>query len=132
MKTLFAAIFVAFTVGTSSPSFASAAGTTGNGHETQATSDPVAFVIDNSKVDVIIKATDTPKMIIRMKDSSGNTIAIKTLSHVESGTRVRFDLSQLSDGLYSVRVWDGKNVQEQEIKLKTTSPDIAIQKVSFL
>lgn len=136
MRTLFAAILVAFTVSASSTSFASAASVApapesfDNGQRKQ--TDAVTFAIDNSKVDVIVHPTESAKIIIRIKDSFGHSIATKTLSEVESGTRVRFDLSQLEDGLYHLSVWDGKNNQKQDIELKTVPPAAPTQEVSFI
>lgn len=139
MKTLFAAI-LALTVSASSTSFASSASFASateaidNGQKKQAASDAVTFAIDKSKVDVIVQSAESSKIVIRIKDSSGHNIASKTLSGVESGTRVRFDLSQLADGLYHVRVWDGENSQEKGIELKTAAPTPAVanQEVTFI
>ena len=137
MRTLFAAILVAFTVSASSASFAAASiapatETTDNGQRKQTASDAVTFAIENSKMDVMVQATESAKITIRIKDSFGHNIATKTLSGVQSGTRVRFDLSQLEDGLYHVSVWDGKNRQKQDIELKTVTPAVATQEVTFI
>lgn len=132
MNTLFATVLVAFTLSTSSTSFASAPNIPDNGQKQQVASDPVAFAIEESSVDVIVQSAETPKMVIRVKDSSGNNIVTKTLTNVESGTVVRFNLSQLADGLYRVNVWDGKSTQVKQLELKTASPVVANQEVTFL
>lgn len=132
MKNLFAALLVAFAVSTASNGFATATTAVNNGQQQLSAPDSVAFAIEDSKVDVIFQAARSPKMIIRLKDEDGHTLAVKSVSQAESGTRIRFDLSQLADGLYSVRVWDGKGSQERDIEVKTVSPAISTREVILL
>lgn len=130
MKNTFVAILIALTIGTSSSSFASAVKTIDNGQKEKAGSITVAAY--KSKVDVFVQHTENPRTVIRIMDPSGRTIATKDLSNIDRDTRVSFDLSQLPDGLYAVKVWDGQNSQETGIELKTTPPVEAQQEVVIL
>ncbi|WP_161890875.1 hypothetical protein [Pontibacter russatus] len=45
---------------------------------------------------------------------------------------MRFDLSESSDGLYHVSMWDGKNRQKQDPALGMVAPAVVIQEVTFI
>ena len=121
MKKLFAAALVALTVSTASVSFA----TTKNidkGHAEQAVPASAAISqISMSKLDVVIEKDANPKTIIRLTDSSGKILSIKTVFNTNTGTRIRFDLAQLVDGVYFVKVWNGHSSQIQKFELKTAA-----------
>ena len=124
MKNLFAAIVVALTVSTSSASFAAAATkTTDQGQTETGVPASVTFAqVEKSKLDVIVESVANAKMSIRLADASGKTIATKILPQKETGTRVRFDLANLTDGVYHVRISDGKNIQVKKFEIKTELP----------
>lgn len=130
MKNTFVAILVALAIGTSSSSFAAAVKSTDNGQKGQAGSITIAAY--KSKVDVYVQHTENPKTVIRILDPSGRTIASKDLSNMDRDTRVSFDLSQLPDGLYAVKVWDGQNSQKKSIELRTAPPVEARQEAVLL
>ena len=123
MKNLFAAILVALTVSTSSASFAAATKTINQGQTETGVPASVTFAqVEKSKLDVIVESVANAKMSIRLADASGKTIATKILPQKETGTRVRFDLANLTDGVYHVRISDGKNIQVKKFEIKTEVP----------
>ena len=123
MKNLFAAILVALTVSTSSASFAAATKTLDQGQTATGIPASVTFAqVEKSKLDVIVESVANAKMSIRLADASGKTIATKILPQKETGTRVRFDLANLTDGVYHVRISDGKNTQVKKFEIKTEVP----------
>ena len=119
-------------VSTASTGFAASTTAVHTGQQQLSAPDSVAFAIEDSKVDVIFQAPGNPKMIIRLKDEEGHTLAVKSVAQAQSGTRIRFDLSQLADGLYSVRVWDGNGNHERDIEVKTVSPAVSTREVILL
>lgn len=126
MKNLFAAILVSLTVSTSSVSFAATTKTLDKGQNEQAAPAAVTFAqVVKSKLDVVVENTANAKIIIRLTDAGGRSIASKTLSGKESDTRVRFDLANLTDGVYQVKVWNGKNTQLQKFEVKTSEVTVA-------
>ena len=123
MKNLFAAFLVTLTVSTFSASFAAATKTIYKGQtETGAPASVTFAQVEKSKLDVIVKSVAHAKMSILLADASGKTIATKILPHKETGTRVRFDLANLADGVYHVRISDGKNIQVKKFEIKTEVP----------
>jgi hypothetical protein len=123
MKNLFASLLVALTIGTSSATFAAANPT----HDPEQIG-PVLPAgvsiaqIEKSTLDVVVENEGAASMSIRLLDSSGRSLAAKTLPQKEEATRVRFDLADLKDGVYLVKVSDGKNTQVTKFELKTTVP----------
>ena len=131
MKTLFAALFVAFTVSTATVSFAAPTQSIDQGPAA-----PAALTVTQvlmSKLDVVIEKEANPKTTIRLLDASGNTIATKKVSPKETATRVRFDLAQLVDGVYYMKVWNGQHTQLQKVEVKTAAISMtAYQKLALI
>jgi hypothetical protein len=126
MKSLFATLLVALMIGTSSVSFAAANPAHDKGQTQQASPALVSFAqIIKSKLDVIVNGGAKARMSILLQDSSGRSLAAKTLFQNEEATRVRFDLASLKDGVYRVTVSDGRNTQVTKFELKTTMPTAA-------
>ncbi|GEO04208.1 hypothetical protein AAE02nite_18720 [Adhaeribacter aerolatus] len=134
MKNLFAAIIVALTVSTTSVSFAATPKNIDKDHAAQAAPGSATVVqVLMSKLDVVVAEEANPKTIIRLINASGNTIATKKVSHKETATRVRFDLAELADGVYYVKVWNGQNTQVQKFELKTAAVSMtAYQKLAII
>src|SRR5688500_7667134 len=128
MKTLFATILVALTLSTSSASFAAAKPIYKSQTETGIPASVTFAQVEKSKLDVIVEKVANAPMSIRLTDATGKTIATKTLSQRESATRVRFDLANLADGVYHVKVKDGQSTQMQKFELKTAEPVLATYK----
>jgi hypothetical protein len=124
MKTLFAAILVALSVSTSTGSFAAAKPINIKQTETGIPASVTFAQVEKSKLDVIAEKVANAPMSIRLTDATGKTIATKTLSQRETATRVRFDLANLADGVYHVKVRDGQNTQVQKFELKTATPSL--------
>lgn len=134
MKTLFASLLIALTLSTSSASFAAATRTTDHGQSEAAAPIAVTFAqIEKSKLDVVFENALNSSMGIRLTDAGGKNIATKILPKKETGTRVRFDLANLKDGTYSVRVCNGKNAQVKKFEIKTEIPvATSYQEVTFI
>lgn len=132
MKNLFAATLILLAVSTSSISFAA------DHHvEQEQTKDviPAAVTIsqmEKSKLDVVVENAVNTTMTIRLVDSFGQNIATKTVQVSPAGTRIRFDLSALTDGEYRVNVIDGKNSQLKKFELKTVVPSTPDQEIFIL
>ena len=132
MKSLFATLLVALTIATSSASFAVAKPAPDKGQPEQASPALVSIAqIEKSKIDVVVDKEGGAPMIIRLLDSSGRNLATKTLSQKEDATRVRFDLASLKDGVYFVKVRNGKNTQVAKFELETSVPAAAYQKLTL-
>ena len=133
MKNLFAALLVTLTVSTSSVSFAAAkTADKGKTEQTVSTFATVSQVL-MSKLDVVVEKDANPKTTIRLTDFSGRNLATKKMSDTETATRVRFDLAQLADGVYYVKVWNGENTQVQKFELKTAAVSLTTyQKLAII
>ncbi|MGV3586931.1 MAG: T9SS type A sorting domain-containing protein [Adhaeribacter sp.] len=134
MKTLFASLLFALTLTTSSNSFATANRTYDHGQTETAAPVAVTFAqIEKSKLDVVVQNAINSNMSIRLTDAAGKNIATKILQKKATGTRVRFDLANLHDGTYFVRVGNGKNTQVKKFAIKTTLPtQDYYQEVTFI
>ena len=134
MKNLFASLLIALTLSTSSVSFAAANQTSDNGQPLPAVPAAVTFEqVEKSKLDVVIPNPINSNLNIRLSDAAGKVIATKTLSKKESGTRVRFNLTKLTDGVYYVRVGNGKSAQMKKFEIRTEVPtQTPFQEVTFI
>ena len=134
MKNLFACILIAFTVTTSSASFAATSKTITKEKAGLNAGTSVTFAQqEQSKLDVIIDNAANAKVIIRLLASNGTNIVTKAIANSETGTRIRFNLASLTDGVYQVKVTDGKNTQVKKFEIKTALPAKATyQEVTFI
>jgi hypothetical protein len=118
MKTLFASLLIAFTVGTSSITLAA-------GHPSAPGSDPqpvqavVIPKLKGMKLDVIVDANEHSAVTVRFLNDQGGILVKRRISKSDTPTLLRFDLSQLADGQYTVAISDGSNTQLQEVNLQT-------------
>ncbi|QMU28207.1 T9SS type A sorting domain-containing protein [Adhaeribacter radiodurans] len=123
MKNLFVAALLAITVSTTSSSFANSSPVIRTEHTK---SDAAATVTLNqtkkSTLEVVIKNAPNPKLTVSLYDSFGNYLASRTLSNLESGVRLNFDLTPLEDGVYQVKVMDGISTQVKKFALNTVVP----------
>ena len=126
MKILFASLFIALTVSASSLSFA------------HASSDPLpldaAVVVrpQAMKIDVITQAGTQENIVIRLKDADGHTLTKTTIAQSEKASLSRFDVSNLSDGVYKVEISDGTNKQVKEFTIQTTLPTVSVERTVSL
>jgi hypothetical protein len=133
MKNLFATLLVALTIGTSTATFAAANPTNDKGQTEQASPASVSIAqIEKSKLDVVVENEGDARISVRLLDSSGRSLAAKSLPQKEHATRVRFDLAALKDGVYFVKVINGKNTQLTKFELGTTVPAAAYQQLTIL
>ena len=134
MKNLFAAILVVLTVSTTSVSFAASTKSFDKGHGEQvAPASATVVQVLMSKLDVVVENATNPKTIIRLTDSFGKTVATKKMYDKETATRVRFDLAELADGVYYVKIWNGQKTQVQKFELKTAAVSMtAYQKLAII
>lgn len=131
MKNLVATLLFAFTIAASSTSFA-AKSNPDNELTPPVPTPAVTFgQMEKSKLDVAVAYVSTAQMTIRLFDSSGKNIATKTLSQRETGTRVRFDLTTLEDGVYQVKVTDGQHTQVQKFEIKTAPARASYQHLTI-
>jgi hypothetical protein len=119
MKTAFASVLFALTLGASSASFA------------QTATEPTPFatklyaVEGGSLVDVIVQNPDAKRLTVRIVDARGVTLASQSLLQTKTATRTRFDLSDLNDGNYRIEVSDGKTKQVEAVNLTTRTPAVS-------
>jgi aspartate carbamoyltransferase catalytic subunit len=134
MRNLFASILIALTVSTSGTSFAAAYPNPDAGKNEQPLIPSVSLSqLEKSKLDVLVENAVNSKFVVRLLDASGQIVTTQTFWKNETGTRIRFDLTSLEDGVYEVKVSDGKNSQLKKFELKTTVPAItSYQNVTVL
>ncbi|GAB3891562.1 hypothetical protein GCM10028803_03500 [Larkinella knui] len=119
MKTAFASLFIAFAISASSVSFASTTGKTDDSAPFQ--SSVVAFP-SSMKIDVVVENMENAHVTIRLIDRLGVTQATQWLNKHEKAVRTRFDISGLTDGVYTIVVSDGATTQTKEINISTNVP----------
>ncbi|PSR56996.1 hypothetical protein AHMF7605_27675 [Adhaeribacter arboris] len=132
LKNLVAALLVTLIIGASNVSFASTKKITPP--EQTATAPDLGVTFGNlqkSKLDVMVASIPNGRITILLFDASGRTIATKNLTKKDQGTLVRFDLKALADGVYQVKVTDGKVIQQQQFELKTVPSQAASQQLSL-
>ena len=61
----------------------------------------------STKLNVIVERQVGQSMEISLKDSEGSLLATKYVSKKEGNVHIKFDMSELSDGTYSVEVVSG-------------------------
>ncbi|QHT68285.1 hypothetical protein GXP67_17390 [Rhodocytophaga rosea] len=126
MKTLFASLFIALTVSASSLTFA------------HSSSDPLpldaAVVVraQDMKIDVITQAGTQENIVIRLKDADGHTLTKTTVEQSEKASLSRFDVSNLSDGVYKVEISDGITKQVKDFTIQTTIPTTSVERTISL
>ncbi len=126
MKTAFASLLFALTLGTSSASFA----------QDQPDPSPASFqtklyaLEGVGIVDVVVANPDAKRLTVRLLDERGVTMASQPLTQTKAATRTRFDISDLRDGVYHVEVSDGSNKQTEEINLTTSAPVVSSRKIT--
>ena len=71
------------------------------------------------------------QVAVNLKDAQGNTLATQMLNKKPGSYQLKFNLSELPDGTYTVETVSGEEVSSQTITLKTTpvaiSRTVAIQ-----
>ncbi|PSR57000.1 hypothetical protein AHMF7605_27695 [Adhaeribacter arboris] len=113
MKNLVTALLFTLIVGISSVSFALPNRTTLQEQPAPATDLAVTFGhLQKSNLDVMVASVINARMTIRLYDATEKNIATKTLAKNDKGTLVRFDLTVLANGVYQVKVTDGKTTQQ--------------------
>jgi hypothetical protein len=71
------------------------------------------------------------RISVRLLDAAGRSLAATTLPQKADATRVRFDLAPLKDGVYFVKVINGRNTQVTKFELETTAPAAAYQQLTI-
>lgn len=113
-------MLVALCVTTSSVSFAATNPTTDNGQDLTAAPATITFAqIKNSMIDVVVVNPHHENLTIRLTDYVGKIIAVKKLNKEDTSTRIRFNLTNLTDGVYYVRTGQGNATQLKKFEIKT-------------
>jgi hypothetical protein len=74
------------------------------------------------KLDVLVGPNPNAAVMVHFMDERGSTLATRRLSKRDNPTRVRFDLSELADGQYTVRITDGSMIKTRQVELNTQFP----------
>lgn len=125
MKTFFnsasiKALFIGASVLISSLSMAQRAGQTAPYYEEKTFDSAVFPSALPSKMWVHIdkKSLNRP-VSVELRDARGRLVASEWYAKNRPTVRVRFDLSDVGDGIYTFRISDGRQVQERTFKLAT-------------
>lgn len=118
MKTLATSLLIAASLIVSATGFAQNSQSTATTPKTPMTIQPTT----NGKVDVVVGETDG-HLSIQVVDQQGHTLSKRAVYKEESNTRIRFDLSELPDGVYQLVVTEGTSRQTNAIVLNTQSAD---------
>ncbi|WP_164851384.1 T9SS type A sorting domain-containing protein [Larkinella soli] len=122
MKTLLASALIALTLGTSSSSFA---GDNKETAETKSTFRSVIYPVKNTmKVSVNVSKPKDSRVVIRVMDLNGQTMAVQRLPKSDEVNSVKFDLQHLEDGVYKVEVSDGHTKEVKTVKVQTSTPQV--------
>lgn len=74
---------------------------------------------NTSTVNVMVEKQAGGTVKVSIKDDSGKILATQSLNGKEERIWTKFNLSELSDGTYTVEVTNGKDVTVKEVKLAT-------------
>lgn len=125
MKTLFSsaslkALFIGAGLLISSLSMAQGSGQTASYYEEKAFESAVFPAALPAKMWVLIdkKSLNRP-VSVELRDAKGRLVASEWYAKNRPTVRVRFDLSDVGDGIYTFRISDGRQVQERTFKLST-------------
>ncbi len=120
MKKIFVSLMIALTVGDSSVSFADNKLTSVTQPEGGDSFQAKVFVRSESmKLDVFVEPAEHAHLMISLLDAKGRTLATKQVSDSENTSGVRFDVSDLKDGIYQVEITDGTDKQLEKVALAT-------------
>ncbi len=134
MKNLFIAALVTLTLSTTSASFAeSSPKISKDQNKSESAASVTLTQTEKSKLDVTVQNAPSSSLTIGLYDSNGSFLASKTVSGSETGTRLRFNLASLEDGVYQVKVKDGKEILVKKFAINTVVPtNSAYQNLTLL
>lgn len=123
MKKILFSLAIVLAIGISSESFA-------NHTFTSATqlkdSDPIRAQVrvrsESMKLDVFVEPAENDQVKISLLDAEGRTLATKRVRNSDSVGGIRFDVSDLKDGIYQVEITDGTTRQVEDVVLATFQP----------
>ncbi|MFC5408526.1 hypothetical protein ACFPMF_04360 [Larkinella bovis] len=122
MKTLIASAFLGLTLGTAT---ICPAADQNDIAETRPTYQSVVYpVINSTKIRVNIAKEKTARVHVSLKNEAGETLASEQVGKGHASSAIRFDLSGLKDGVYTVEVSDGTTKQSKDVKIQTTTPTV--------
>lgn len=116
MKTVFASLLIALTAATSF------AGTTSGDANGSATFQSSVYVNQSGDLKVAVDKEKGQPVSVLLTMPNGQVIASERVSKNRTALRARFDIKNLEDGQYMVKITDGKTIKEQQIMLKTEAP----------
>jgi hypothetical protein len=94
--------------------------------ETYATS---FYTAVDGRLVLSLKKDVGPVVSIRLNQADGATLFTQQVTKRQTNTQVRFDMSQLPDGDYTVEVSDGARVTKHQVQLNT--PQVASRQIAF-
>ncbi|GAB3032644.1 T9SS type A sorting domain-containing protein [Spirosoma pulveris] len=118
MKTLATSLLIAASLTISATGFAQDTHSVTTPQKTPMTIQPT----QSGKIDVVIGKTDG-HLSIDVVDQQGRTLSHKAVYKQDSNSRIRFDLSELPDGVYQLIVTEGTSRQTNAIVLNTQTSD---------
>lgn len=122
MKTLVTSLVIAATVALSSASFAQNQNTFSISKETKDVQFQVNSIMQG-KIDVTVLKNKGESLSVKLTDTDGNTLAIKSLDKNDPTFRVRFNMNELPNGIYHVVVTEGAFKKTKEVILDTQNVD---------
>ena len=70
------------------------------------------------KLDVFVEAVEKDDLKISLLDNEGRLIATQRVDETIKG--VRFDIAELQDGVYRIKITDGASKQVENVELKSS------------
>lgn len=118
MKKVFASLALAFLV-----SFASFAGDDSKPVDSKkAAVQTAVYPSASARLNVIVDNATDRSVTVRVLNEKGAMLAEQTIGKSKKPTISRFDLSQLTDGVYQVEISNGDSREVKQIKLQTSQP----------
>ena len=77
---------------------------------------------ESMKLDVFVEPAENEHVKISLLDAEGRTLATKRVHDSENVGGIRFDVSNLKDGIYQVEITDGTTRQVESVALATFQP----------
>ncbi|MFT4032330.1 MAG: hypothetical protein QM669_07910 [Siphonobacter sp.] len=80
------------------------------------------FKSQENKVNFLLEKVKGKKLTITLRNAKGESLFSENLAKNTEGYARRFDMSSLTDGIYTIEVTDGETIQKKEINLNTEQP----------
>ncbi|AUD02531.1 T9SS type A sorting domain-containing protein [Spirosoma pollinicola] len=134
MKTLIKSLVLALSLGiiTSAASFAAIPETNPIGRPSKVSSYKTGiYSTIAGKLHISLDKTIGGRVDIRLIDADGKALYAQHLGKNESGCRVRLNLSDLEDGVYTLEITNGIETTTQSVTIVTQQPTISNRVVAI-